>query len=165
VDRIGPCVARCVEDRVAVEVRVDGSDVVHAVRPALAGRLEAHHPHPEHAGAARDPRRDLAAVGDQQRPDRVWRRLPTGRCDPRHVAVRGPLRDRRERRTRHAEPAADPLRREPAVADPTLDGADRDAELVRNLAGRQRLIGHVAIVALGARRLGPPGRRPLLEEC
>ena len=96
---------------------------------------------PRRLARARDADRDLAAVGDQQRADlgcvvRRWPRSPV------------PIRDARQRRTRHPHPTANPLRRQASLADPALDRTHRDAqELVGHLRAASGLIGHVAIVA------------------
>ncbi len=118
---------------------------------SLIGDVDADDLDAEPAGRARHALDDLAPVGDEQRAD--------GRGASRAAAGND-----RQRRTRHADPAADTLRGQPAIGDPALDGTDRDAELRRDLAGRQRSSGHVAIVAEESRSVRVPGRRALVEE-
>ena len=134
-----------VHDRVRIEVVGDRESKVDPVRSSVVRRVDADRPDPEQPRSAGNPLHDLTAVRDQERAD--GRRT---RC--RRVGHRP------KRRARHANPSADPNPGQPAIGDPALDGADRDAELLRDFAGGQRLIGHVAIVAEAGAT--PRARRP-----
>jgi hypothetical protein len=134
MDRIRAGTAGSVEHGVGVEVGADGQRTIAALGRWLVGRVDADHAHPEPMDGARDPLSDLAPVGDQDGADLT------------RPAIRWRAGNRFQSAAEDAHPAADAGPRQSAAGDPALDGADRDPELLGDLAGRQ-LVAHVAIVA------------------
>jgi hypothetical protein len=70
MDRVGARAACDREDRLAVEVARDLVVLVHALRRAVARRMDADDPHPQPMRGPRDPHSDLTPIRDEQGPDR-----------------------------------------------------------------------------------------------
>ena len=115
--------------------------------PSVSGHDRAD---PEPVAGPRDPRRDLAAVGDEQGPDRRDGR----RGSPSRRAIGGD-RTRQSRQSRHATSPNAPGG-QPAARDPALDGARGGPDPRRSLAWTQFLGHRVAIVAYRPTRRRQP---------
>ena len=154
MERVGAGRRRGRDDRSIVE-EVEGVGAV--------GRRD-DRPDPEPIGRSRDPRRDLAAVGDEEGADRG--------VGDRSAVRAGRVRERVNRVRRDTPSSTDPPGREPSGRDPALD-APRGRPDPAPRPRRAQLVRHrVAIVAYARRLRGPvtrsssgcPARPALLVE-